>query len=571
VAAHIGLKEFKLRRSAQLASERPRMRQLVLALLLALWLVGCDNGTDNTAQGFAARSDEQQVSFRFELLSKVSSQQSRRKLPAYATDIRFVGRDSELNVLMDVTEAKDDEFVFKTKKKLSSIEIEVKAGEVTILSNLFEVPDKEEVAFVNPTLDPVAFAGGSGLTLDPPSVQVVPEGTVTFQSFLTTGRERLNVTEFSKFISSDSELLSFPDEDEPNTAQGVEEGEVQVTSSFAIPRTEIMVGAATGSSQVRAVDATNAQQGSLFSFFAFPADFSQGVSLATADFNDDRVPDVIVGTRAGVSRVRVVDGSSVKLIHDIQPFAPEFQGGVRVAAGDVNGDGTPDIIVGAGPGGSPTVKIFDGESGKSTEEILVFDPSFIGGVNVASGDFNHDGKDDIVVGAGTGGPSTVRVFDGASGNQFKEFYAYEQQFVGGVRVAVGDVNGDGAHDIITGTGPGTTPEVRVFDGSSTNPIGEFFAFQSGYSGGVFVSAADLNNDGRSDIIAGAGPEAPAAVRVFRGLEGEVLAEHFAFGKEFQGGVCVAGVRQSESRKSLKAQSQVSVLDGPSSSATPSAP
>ena len=162
----------------------------------------------------------------------------------------------------------------------------------------------------------------------------------------------------------------------------------------------------------------------------------------------------------------------------------------------------------------------------------------------------------------------MRVFDGASGNQFKEFFAYEQQFVGGVRVAVGDVNGDGAEDIVTGTGPGTAPEVRVFDGRSTNPIGEFFAYQPGFSGGVFVSTADLNNDGRANIITGAGPEAPASVRVFKGLEGEVLAEYFAFGDEFQGGVCVAGITQTGPRKSFKAQSQVSVLEGPGSSASP---
>jgi VCBS repeat protein len=544
------------------------MRNLVLALLLAFWLAGCDNGFDSTPQGLTAPTDERQVSFRFELLSRVSSQYSPKKIPAYATDIHFVGRDRDLKVLFDVTKTKDDEFVFKVKKEVSCIQVEVKAGEVPILSNLFELPDKQDVRFANPTLSPVAFVGGSGLTLDPPSVQVVPEGRVTFQSFLTAGSERLNVTEFTKLTSSDLEVLSFSDEDMPNAALGVQPGEAQVTGSFGLPRMEIIVGTATGSSQVKAVDATNAQQGSLSSFFAFPSELSQGVSVATADFNGDGVADMLVGTRSGPTRVRVIDGSELTLIHDFQPFAPEFHGGVRVAAGDVNGDGTPDIVVGAGPGGSPKVKVFDGESGSVIEEILVFDPSFIGGVNVASGDFNHDGNDDIVVGAGTGGPSIVRVFDGASGNQFKEFYAYQQQYVGGVRVAVGDVNGDGADDIITGTGPGTAPEVRVFDGRSTNPIGEFFAFQPGFSGGVFVSATDLDRDGRAEIIAGSGAEGPAALRVFKGLEGDVLVEYFAFGEEYQGGVWVAGIEQPEPRKSYKSQSKVSVLEGPGRGATP---
>ena len=56
---------------------------------------------------------------------------------------------------------------------------------------------------------------------------------------------------------------------------------------------------------------------------------------------------------------------------------------MTVAAGDV--DGTPDIITGAGPGGGPHVKLFDGGTGSETYGLMAFDPAFRGGIFVAAG------------------------------------------------------------------------------------------------------------------------------------------------------------------------------------------
>ncbi len=73
-----------------------------------------------------------------------------------------------------------------------------------------------------------------------------------------------------------------------------------------------------------------------------------------------------------------------------------FDGGVAVATGDINGDGTSDVIVGTATGSSH-VKVFDGATGAELFSFLAFD-GFLGGIRVASGDVNNDGFTDIIVG-----------------------------------------------------------------------------------------------------------------------------------------------------------------------------
>jgi hypothetical protein len=229
-----------------------------------------------------------------------------------------------------------------------------------------------------------------------------------------------------------------------------------------------------------------------------------------------------------------------------------FAGGVRVATGDVTGDGQADIIAAAGPGGGPHVRVFDGITGGLVREFFAFAPAFGGGVFVAAGDLTGDNRAEIIVGAGAGGGPHVRIFDGATGAEIVGFFAFDTAFTGGVTVAAGDVTGDNRADVIVGAGPGGGPHIKVYDGATLalggtaaqtaiqNPLRSFFAFSVGFSAGVFVSAGDFNGDDRADIIVGAGPGGGPHVQVFSGLDGTELASFFAFGA-FRGGVRVAAV------------------------------
>jgi hypothetical protein len=206
----------------------------------------------------------------------------------------------------------------------------------------------------------------------------------------------------------------------------------------------------------------------------------------------------------------------------------------------VNGDGRADIVTGAGAGGGPHVQVFDGLTGAVIHSFFAYDPAFTGGVFVAAGDVTGDGLADIVSGAGTGGGPHVKVFDGGNLALIHSFFAYDPAFAGGVFVAAGDVTGDGLADIVTGAGAGGGPHVKVFDGGNLALIRSFLAYAAGFAGGVSVGTGDVNNDGTAEIVTGSGPGGGPHVRVLDGGTLASLHEFFAYHPAFTGGVAIGG-------------------------------
>ncbi|NDH07548.1 VCBS repeat-containing protein, partial [bacterium] len=138
----------------------------------------------------------------------------------------------------------------------------------------------------------------------------------------------------------------------------------------------------------------------------------------------------------------VIDSSTGSVKSSFFAYNTNFRGGVVVAVGDINGDGIADIVTGAGPGGGPNVRAFDGRNNQLILDFMAYAPSFTGGVSIALGDVNNDGRLDIITGAGAGGAPHVKAFETISGNQLLSFMAYDSSFLGGVFVAAGDLYGN---------------------------------------------------------------------------------------------------------------------------------
>jgi hypothetical protein len=276
-------------------------------------------------------------------------------------------------------------------------------------------------------------------------------------------------------------------------------------------------------------------------------------------------PALASGPDDGTARVVLAGGGSLSPGDQIT-FFPGFPGEVRVASADVNGDNVPDFIGGAGPGGGPRVRVIDGKSGATLADLFAFEPGFTGGVNVAAGDLNGDGKADIVVSADTGGGPRVVVFSGANFNRMADFFGIDDpNFRGGARVAIGDFNGDKTDDLAVAAGTGGGPRVAMFDGKSVSagaPVrlaGDRFVFEESVRDGVYIAAGDLNADGFADLVAGGGPGGGPRVLALSGkalMQGQSksLADFFSGDPAGRGGVRVAV-------KMLDADSSADILAG----------
>lgn len=283
---------------------------------------------------------------------------------------------------------------------------------------------------------------------------------------------------------------------------------------------------------------------------AFPG-FTGEIRTAVGDLTGDGIPDIIAASGPGGGpRIKVIDGVTLSTVYDFYAFESNFTGGLYVAAADFNGDGITEIIVGAGEGGGPRVQIYDGATLGLLMDQFVLESTFRGGVRVAAGDYTGDGIPDLIVGAGEGGGPRVVVFNGAALPTLipvLDFFAFEPSLRNGVYVSSGDFNGDGRADILVGAGPGGAPRVSVFDAAladpNTRPSGtspylyDFYAFEEAARSGVRVTSKTVDGDSVPDIVVGAGAGTPR-VRTYSGgnfsapLVPSLLQESLAFGDPF---------------------------------------
>jgi hypothetical protein len=407
------------------------------------------------------------------------------------------------------------------------------AGTAAAEGNSGTTPFAFTVALSRPSSAPgvVSYATADG-TATAANDYPAAAGSVTFAPGQTTQTVTVLVT---------GDAVTEPDETFDLGLTGATGATIATGTATATIRNDdappqVAVGTGPGTmSAVRMYDGTTRQLGAPVAILSH-AEFAGGVRTAAADVNGDAVLDVIAVSGPGSAAVVVViDGMTGQEIRRFGAYEPTFLGGAFVAAADLNGDGKAEIVTSPDQGGSSRVRVFDGATGAVLADFLAIDDwSFRGGARVAVGDMNHDGTADLLVGAGFGGGPRVAGFDGltlrpatAPVRLFNDFFAFDgpdvAQLRNGVYVAVGDLDGDGYGDPIFGGGPGGAPRIRAVsgrlltaDGSTQVQVANFFSGDSTHRGGVRVAARDLDQDGRAEIVAGDGSGDGATVTIYRG-------------------------------------------------------
>lgn len=316
-----------------------------------------------------------------------------------------------------------------------------------------------------------------------------------------------------------------------------------------------------------------------------------GITVAGAgDVNGDGKDDIVVGASSEdpgsspltAGRVYVFDGDTGILIHTLVSPNEQYQGyfgGIVSGAGDVNDDGYDDVAIGAiyeSSGTSPDragrVYVFDGDTGNLIHALSSPNEEETGmfGRVSGAGDVNGDGKDDIIVGAYFEDPGTsptdagrAYVFDGDTGNLIHTLVSPNEQYHGyfGWSVSgVGDVNGDTFDDILvgayhenSGTSPSGAGRAYLFDGVTGNPIRFFISpneEQDGWFGYSLSRAGDVNGDGYPDVAIGVPCEDPGSspstagrAYIFDGETGDLLHTLVSPNEEYDGnfGCSISGI------------------------------
>jgi len=178
-----------------------------------------------------------------------------------------------------------------------------------------------------------------------------------------------------------------------------------------------------------------------------------------------------------------------------------------------------------------------------------YDASFTGGVRAAVVRTPFAANPRVAVAPGAGRINEVLLFDLKTGQQVARYQPFEDAFTGGVFITSGDINNDGFDDIVASPDFGGGPRVVVFDGKTGNRLADFFGIDdTAFRGGARATMTDLNGDGTNDLVVAAGIGGGPRIAIYDGKTVNIAtarptslaADFFAFEPALRNGAFVAG-------------------------------
>jgi Bacterial Ig-like domain (group 3)/FG-GAP-like repeat/FG-GAP repeat len=275
------------------------------------------------------------------------------------------------------------------------------------------------------------------------------------------------------------------------------------------------------------------------------------IAVAVADVNGDGKPDLLVANEQ-TATVGVLLGNGDGTFQPVVTYGSGADLPVSIAIADVNGDHKPDLVV--ANWGSETVGVLLG-NGDGTFQTAVSYGSGGCPFSVAVGDVNGDGKLDLVAANQCGSVGAVGVLLGNGDGTFQTAASYGSGGTFPTSVAVADVNGDGKPDLLVANcdaGQSSScidlsvdGSVGVLLGNGDGTFQAAVAYDSGGSGAWSVAVADVNGDGKPDLLVanqcGSSCSTPGAVGVLLGKGHGIFAHPVILSPDSNNSVAVADV------------------------------
>ncbi len=215
-----------------------------------------------------------------------------------------------------------------------------------------------------------------------------------------------------------------------------------------------------------------------------------GDQIAHIDLDTNGKRDLVVVTKNKIFAWRD-DG---EVLMKVFPYSASYRGNLHVSIGDFDGDGMKEIVVAPSLGFALPIKMYNRDGSEKITPFFPFGSKYSGGLSVDV----ENGF--LVVGAGSNREPLVQVYDDSL-KLMKQWNAFEKSFRGGVSVALGDVDGDGVNEVVVGAGIGKKPFVKTFTLEGKEKYRPFLAYTAFGNPGIEVRIADVDFDGKNDIVA----------------------------------------------------------------------